>query len=195
MSFCVTGKEFLVFQKMTVPFEEMSCSMVSWSDLPKEIHLEIFEYTVGKILKEHVDRITPSNYWRSESGYNPDLASDYDSTAEEVEYGYHWRSLPWYGDGIYLCIMEHGDACEYSEPYKHSQLILLLLFSKTFLTADDLKTALLRCGLVCWRDDPRLISDSKTQFTRQQRQSFDKIWIRPRFVPTRPPLPPRILGR
>lgn len=146
--------------------------MTQWSDLPREIQVEIIKFAVADILQDHIDRVPPGFYWGTypeyiathESGLPPQI-QDRDDDNHDYEYE----------RDIYT---ELGDGVEIHDIHESSRFTSMLVVSKAFLTPGDFKNILLQCGHIsCPR--PQHLSQFKDGFTSKQRKRCQVMWVRP----------------
>lgn len=150
--------------------------MAECNDLPREFQVEVIKFAVADILQDHIDRVPIGVYWGAypdyiahfDSGFEPDITD-----RDDPDYDYDYEK------DMYT---ELGDGCDHQESHEGSRLISLLVVSKTFLTANDLKHTLLRCGHVSC-PSPQYLSQFKDGYTSKKRQEFRVMWIRPQKVP------------
>lgn len=166
--------------------------MTQWSDLPREIQVEIIKFVVAGILQDHIDRVPPGQYWgpypdyidpsREHSGsyvsYS-DIDEDADEHEEDEEEEEADEDEDEAGDYEHDIYTKFGDGCSIQKEHESSQLKSMLTVSKAFLTSDDLKSILLRCGHVTC-PTPKSLTKLKDSLTTKERRNFCVMWIRPR---------------
>lgn len=158
--------------------------MTQWSDLPREVQVEIIKFAIADILQDHIDRVPPGHYWGRYPEYidtDPEWGWIDPRTQEPLvdnEYIHFPRDYNYERD-MYT---SNGDGCEIFERHESSQLTSMLVVTKAFLTTSELKRILLCCGHVMC-PTPQSLSQFKGQFASKQRQNFRVMWVRPQNIP------------
>lgn len=158
--------------------------MTHWSDLPKEVQFEIIKFVIAKIFQKHIDRTGGLRYW---SQYNPPPdPSDYEDIIDDSVYIPSVCGTSEFYKWIPNCVFEwnwtYKDGALYdNKPYKHSQLVSMLIISKAFLPPPDLEIILRRCGLVRLTGMQHL-SQSESRYSLEEREQSHTMWYRPSEV-------------
>lgn len=150
--------------------------MTQWSDLPKEVQLEILKFVVSNILQDHTNRVPPGVYWGPYPDYIEESTDiDPENTLTRHDSGFDY-------DLEYDMYSMLGDGCDIQGNYEGSRLTSLLVVSRIFLVPDDLRNILLCCGHVSC-PSPQHLSQFKNNFTLKKRKEFRIMWVKPQNIP------------